>query len=87
MCWDLSIPTKKDLGGIESELDSLIRGKSEKIVVMADARQRWFDGSEAQRERGRECDADAGRKNSVHRATRTGRGDGHDARAWPAASS
>ena len=35
-----------------NELDSLIRGKSEKIVVMADARQRWFDGSEARRERG-----------------------------------
>src|ERR1700758_3433306 len=43
---------EKGLGGIESELDSLIRGKSEKIVVMADARQRWFDGSEARRERG-----------------------------------
>ncbi len=26
--------------------------KSEKIMVMADARQRWFDGGEAQRERG-----------------------------------
>src|SRR5262252_1228349 len=43
---------EKGLGGIEYELDSLIRGKSEKIVVMADARQRWFDGAEAQRERG-----------------------------------
>ena len=43
---------EKGLGGIESELDGLIRSKSEKIVVMADARQRWFDGSEAQRERG-----------------------------------
>src|ERR1700730_11741908 len=43
---------EKGLGGIESELDGLIRGKSEKIVVMADARQRWFDGSEARRERG-----------------------------------
>src|SRR5215467_3019278 len=43
---------EKGLGGIEYELDSLIRGKSEKIVVMADARQRWFDGTEAQRERG-----------------------------------
>ena len=40
------------MGGIESELDSQIRGKSEKIIVMADARQRWFDGSEARRERG-----------------------------------
>jgi cell division protein FtsI/penicillin-binding protein 2 len=43
---------EKGLGGIEYELDSKIRGKSEKIVVMADARQRWFDGAEAQRERG-----------------------------------
>src|SRR5271154_2339185 len=45
-------PDEKGLGGIEYEFDSLIRGKSEKIVVMADARQRWFDGSEARRERG-----------------------------------
>src|ERR1700730_16348495 len=45
-------PDERGLGGIESELDSQIRGKSEKIVVMADARQRWFDGSEARRERG-----------------------------------
>jgi cell division protein FtsI (penicillin-binding protein 3) len=45
-------PDEKGLGGIESELDSLIRGKSAKIVVMADARQRWFDGGEAQRESG-----------------------------------
>ena len=43
---------EKGLGGIEHELDAQIRGKSEKIVVMADARQRWFDGGEAQRERG-----------------------------------
>jgi len=41
---------EKGLGGIEYELDSQVRGKSEKIVVMADARQRWFDGGEAQRE-------------------------------------
>jgi cell division protein FtsI (penicillin-binding protein 3) len=43
---------EKGLGGIEYELDSQIRSKSEKIIVMADARQRWFDGGEAQRERG-----------------------------------
>jgi len=43
---------EKGLGGIEYALDSQIRGKSEKIIVMADARQRWFDGGEAQRERG-----------------------------------
>src|SRR5438128_4299186 len=41
---------EKGLGGIEYELDGQIRGKSEKIIVMADARQRWFDGGEAQRE-------------------------------------
>jgi cell division protein FtsI (penicillin-binding protein 3) len=43
---------EKGLGGIEYELDDQIRGKSEKIIVMADARQRWFDGGEAQWERG-----------------------------------
>src|SRR5216684_476375 len=43
-------PDEKGLAGIEYELDSQIRSKSEKIVVMADARQRWFDGGEAQRE-------------------------------------
>ena len=43
---------EKGLAGIEYELDSQIRSKGEKIVVMADARQRWFDGGEAQRERG-----------------------------------
>jgi cell division protein FtsI (penicillin-binding protein 3) len=43
---------EKGLSGIERELDSQIRGKSERIVVMADARQRWFDGGEAKRERG-----------------------------------
>jgi cell division protein FtsI (penicillin-binding protein 3) len=42
----------KGLSGIEYELDNQIRGKSEKIIVMADARQRWFDGGEAQREGG-----------------------------------
>ena len=43
---------RRGWAGSSTELDSLIRGKSEKIVVMADARQRWFDGGEAQRERG-----------------------------------
>jgi len=43
---------EKGLMGIERELDTQIRGKGERIVVMADARQRWFDGGEAQRERG-----------------------------------
>ncbi|HXY00280.1 MAG TPA: penicillin-binding transpeptidase domain-containing protein [Candidatus Limnocylindrales bacterium] len=43
---------EKGLGGIEHEYDALVRGKAEKIVVMADAKQRWFDGGEAQRDRG-----------------------------------
>src|SRR5215469_13026011 len=43
---------EKGLGGIEYGLDSLIRGKSEKIVVMADARQRWFDGGSVQKDQG-----------------------------------
>jgi cell division protein FtsI (penicillin-binding protein 3) len=43
---------EKGLGGIEYQLDSKIRSKSEKIIVMADARQRWFDGSEALGDRG-----------------------------------
>src|ERR1700736_3991419 len=45
-------PDEKGLAGIEYERDSQIRSKIEKIVLMADARQRWFDGGEAQRERG-----------------------------------
>jgi cell division protein FtsI (penicillin-binding protein 3) len=43
---------EKGLGGIEYGLDGLIRGKSEKIVVMADARQRWFDGGAVQKDQG-----------------------------------
>jgi len=43
---------EKGLGGIEYELDGKIRSKSEKIIVMADARQRWFDGGEALGDRG-----------------------------------
>jgi cell division protein FtsI (penicillin-binding protein 3) len=42
----------KGLGGIEHEFDALIRSKGEKIVVMADAKKRWFDGGEAQADRG-----------------------------------
>src|SRR2546429_400857 len=52
----------KRLAGIEYGLDTQIRGKSEKIVVMADARQRWFDRVEAQRERDRKST----RLNSSH---------------------
>jgi cell division protein FtsI (penicillin-binding protein 3) len=43
---------EKGLLGIEHEYDNLIRGKEEKIVVMEDGRQRWFDGGEAQSDRG-----------------------------------
>jgi cell division protein FtsI (penicillin-binding protein 3) len=43
---------EKGLVGLERQLDSQIRGKSERIVAMADAKQRWFDGGEAKRERG-----------------------------------
>jgi cell division protein FtsI (penicillin-binding protein 3) len=45
-------PDEKGLAGIEYQFDSQIRSKPEKIIVMADARQRWFDGGEAQREQG-----------------------------------
>ena len=43
---------ERGLAGIEYELDSQIRGKSEKIMVMADARQHRFDGETARREGG-----------------------------------
>jgi cell division protein FtsI (penicillin-binding protein 3) len=43
---------EKGLGGIEREYDNLIRGKEEKVVVMADARQHWFERGEAQQDRG-----------------------------------
>ena len=43
---------EKGLGGIEYELDSQILAKPEKILVMADAKRRWFDAAESQREPG-----------------------------------
>jgi cell division protein FtsI (penicillin-binding protein 3) len=43
---------EKGLGGIEHEYDNLIRSKGEKIVVLADARSRKFDGNEAQADQG-----------------------------------
>jgi cell division protein FtsI (penicillin-binding protein 3) len=43
---------EKGLGGIEYALDNQVRGKSEKIVMMADAHRKWFDGGEARRDRG-----------------------------------
>src|SRR6202047_2047821 len=45
-------PDEKGLAGIEYQLDSQIRSKSEKIVVMADARHPWVECGEAARERG-----------------------------------
>ncbi len=43
---------EKGLGGVEHQFESQVRGKGEKIIVLSDARQRWFDGGEAQRDRG-----------------------------------
>lgn len=43
---------EKGLGGIEYALDSQVRGKSEKIFMMADAHQNVFDGAEARRDQG-----------------------------------
>ena len=71
---------EKGLGGIEHEYDNVIRGKGEKIVVMADARQRWFDGGEAQRERGTSVVLTLDEKGAVHRRARTGRSDREDSR-------
>ena len=41
---------EKGIGGIEYALDSQIRGKAEKILVMSDARRRWFDATETTRD-------------------------------------
>jgi cell division protein FtsI (penicillin-binding protein 3) len=43
---------EKGLGGIEYELDKQIRGQSGKIVVMEDAKKRWFDASQAKLDHG-----------------------------------
>jgi len=43
---------EKGMGGIEEKYDELIRSKAEKVVVMTDGRQRWYDRGEAQRDRG-----------------------------------
>lgn len=40
------------LGGVEYSLDNLIRGKPSRMLVMADARQRWFDRSENSADKG-----------------------------------
>ena len=64
---------EKGLGGIEREYDNLIRGKEEKVVVMADARQRWFDGGEAERDRGVNVVLTLDEKIPVHRRAGIGR--------------
>ncbi|MFZ0820394.1 MAG: penicillin-binding transpeptidase domain-containing protein [Candidatus Acidiferrales bacterium] len=43
---------EKGLGGIEYSLDSEIRGRPGRMMVLADARQRWFDSSEKGAEAG-----------------------------------
>ena len=43
---------EKGMGGIEERYDDLIRSKAEKVVVMTDGRQRWYDGGETLRDRG-----------------------------------
>src|SRR5713101_3323877 len=43
---------EKGLAGIEHALDGEIRGKAEKVLVMADAKRRWFDAAESAREAG-----------------------------------
>ncbi len=43
---------EKGLGGIEYSLDSQIRGRPGRMMVLADARRRWFDSSEQGAEAG-----------------------------------
>jgi cell division protein FtsI (penicillin-binding protein 3) len=43
---------EKGLGGIEYSLDSEIRGRPGRMMVLTDARQRWFDSSEKGAEAG-----------------------------------
>src|SRR6516165_2667035 len=43
---------EKGMGGVEEKYDDLIRSKAEKVVVMTDGRQRWYDGGETLRDRG-----------------------------------
>lgn len=40
------------LGGIEYSLDREIRGRPSRVLVLADARQRWYDRSEAKADKG-----------------------------------
>ena len=43
---------EKGMGGVEERYDDLIRSKAEKVVVMTDGRQRWYDGGETLCDRG-----------------------------------
>ncbi|HWZ97492.1 MAG TPA: penicillin-binding protein [Candidatus Dormibacteraeota bacterium] len=43
---------EKGTSGLEFQLDKQIRGKGDRILVMADAKQRWFDGEQAKRDEG-----------------------------------
>jgi cell division protein FtsI (penicillin-binding protein 3) len=40
------------LGGVEYSLDKLIRGRPSRMLVLADARRRWFDRSETSADKG-----------------------------------
>jgi cell division protein FtsI (penicillin-binding protein 3) len=43
---------EKGISGLEYQFDKDVRGKGDKILVMADARQRWFDAEQAKRDEG-----------------------------------
>ena len=43
---------EKGISGLEFQLDKQVRGEGDRILVMADARQRWFDGEQAKRDEG-----------------------------------
>jgi cell division protein FtsI (penicillin-binding protein 3) len=43
---------EKGISGLEFQLDKEVRGTGDRILVMADARQRWFDGEQAKRDEG-----------------------------------
>jgi len=39
---------EKGISGLEFQLDKQVRGKGDRILVMADARQRWFDAEQGE---------------------------------------
>jgi cell division protein FtsI (penicillin-binding protein 3) len=43
---------EKGISGLEYQLDKEVSGKGDHILVMADARQRWFDAEQAKRDEG-----------------------------------